>query len=210
MNIYPYVYRLDHPVTKEFYIGYRSANKVPADEDLGKRYFTSSNSVRPRFHEFNYEVVAEFFDSVAAYDYEQLLIHESWGKLGLLNKNCHYGKKRLYSSDEETRKKISRPGQSNSNYGNKWTDEMKKALSEKKKGLPAWNKGIKAGPTGKPSWNKGLPFDDAYKKRMSERTKGIPKPTIKCCRISDKKEMSVNTFVRYDQKPRLISDLRRG
>jgi hypothetical protein len=48
MNIYtsekvlPYVYRLDNTITGEFYIGYRAANKVPSEQDLGLKYFTST------------------------------------------------------------------------------------------------------------------------------------------------------------------------
>ena len=72
MNIYPYVYRLDHPITGEFYIGYRSANKVPASEDLGIRYFTSSKTVKPRFHEFRFCIIAEFFDADVRAAHRQL------------------------------------------------------------------------------------------------------------------------------------------
>ena len=87
MNIYPYVYRLDHPITGEFYIGYRSANKVPAEQDLGHKYFTSSKIVKPRFHEFEYQITAEFFDKSSAYEFEQILLRENWGNGLLLNRN---------------------------------------------------------------------------------------------------------------------------
>jgi len=33
-------------------------------------------------------------------------------------------------------------GEGNPNYGNNWSDEQKHALSEKKRGTPAWNKGL--------------------------------------------------------------------
>ena len=56
----PYVYRLDHPTTGEFYIGYRSANKKPSHLDLPE-YKTSSKIVNPRFEEFNWIILAEFF-----------------------------------------------------------------------------------------------------------------------------------------------------
>ncbi len=39
-NVLPYVYRVENMVTGEFYIGYRSANKLPAKLDLPK-YKTS-------------------------------------------------------------------------------------------------------------------------------------------------------------------------
>ena len=41
MKALPYVYKLVHKETGEFYIGFRCANKVPANEDLGIKYFTS-------------------------------------------------------------------------------------------------------------------------------------------------------------------------
>lgn len=96
--ILSYVYRLDHPVTGEFYIGFRSQNvkkKIPSHLDLGIEYFTSSKFVKPRFNEFNFHIVAEFYDENDAYDFEQRLIYESWGMHGILNKRCHYGKLRL-------------------------------------------------------------------------------------------------------------------
>jgi len=33
-------------------------------------------------------------------------------------------------------------GEGNPNYGNNWTDEQKNNVSEKKRGTPAWNKGL--------------------------------------------------------------------
>ena len=113
MNIYPqvnpYVYRLDHPVTGEFYIGYRAGNKASADQDLGYKYFTSSKYVKPRFSEFKVTIIAECFDADFAYDLEQELIHEDWQNPLILNKMCHYGKLRykMYGShSEETRAKL--------------------------------------------------------------------------------------------------------
>ena len=44
MNIYPYVYKGVHPITGEFYIGMRCANKLPAEhrskisESIKKRH----------------------------------------------------------------------------------------------------------------------------------------------------------------------------
>jgi hypothetical protein len=89
MHIYPYVYRLDHPVTGEFYIGYRCANKVSSAEDLGHIYFTSSKIVKPRFHEFTYQIIAEFFDKNDAYDFEQQLISDNFKNPNILNRLVH-------------------------------------------------------------------------------------------------------------------------
>lgn len=82
----PYVYRLDHPTTNEFYIGFRSANKVPSSSDLGIMYFTSSKIVKPRFHEFNITILAEFSDKLDAHEYEQSLIMEFWKSPLILNR----------------------------------------------------------------------------------------------------------------------------
>jgi hypothetical protein len=84
-----YVYRCTHKETNEFYIGYRFANKVPPVDDLGIYYFTSSKFVKPRFNEFNYEILAEFDDSSLAHEFEQKLILENWKIKGLLNRVVH-------------------------------------------------------------------------------------------------------------------------
>src|SRR3989304_2364230 len=102
MNIYtstkvlPYVYRLDHPVTGEFYIGYRSANKTPSSEDLGILYFTSSKEASRRFNEFTITIIAEFFKKEDAYIFEQQLIHENWSNLLKLNKRCFHGSNNFF------------------------------------------------------------------------------------------------------------------
>ena len=126
MSIYPYVYRLDHPVTGEFYIGYRCANKVPAEEDLGHKYFTSSKSVKSRFSEFNYHIVAEFFDKSSAYDHEQLLIAESWSDDLLLNKSCYSGKKKFARTGEHTPESIEKQKKTKSS----WSDSKKNRFSK--------------------------------------------------------------------------------
>ena len=92
MRILPYVYKLEHKETSEFYIGVRWANKYPAEMDLGIRYWTSSKQVKPRFAEFNYFVLAEFFDLEDAIDFEQKTIAENWNNPHLLNKAIQVSK----------------------------------------------------------------------------------------------------------------------
>lgn len=114
MNIYPYVYRVDHP-SGEFYIGYRSANRVPAESDLGHKYKTSSKYLSHPFEEYSITILAEFYLSTGktdAYDFEQALIFEHWGDPRLVNKACHHGNKRRWSTagkivSAETRQKLS-------------------------------------------------------------------------------------------------------
>lgn len=107
MNIYPYVYICTHKITGEFYIGCRYANKVPAIEDF-PNYKTSSKKVKPRFTEFDWMIVAEFFTREAAYDFEQLLIFESIHNPLVLNGNCFHEKRRWLHQkhDELTKEKI--------------------------------------------------------------------------------------------------------
>lgn len=85
--IKPYVYKLTHKLTNHFYIGMRSANKVPAYEDIGKMYFSSSKTVRQNFDSYNIEIIKEFDDSESAFIFENELIEENWRSELLLNKH---------------------------------------------------------------------------------------------------------------------------
>ena len=90
MNIQPYVYKLTHKESGEFYIGYREANKVPALEDLGKQYFTSSNTIQELgFSNFDIEIIEEFETGIEAYNYEQILIKENIHDSLCLNGHYH-------------------------------------------------------------------------------------------------------------------------
>jgi len=94
MNIYstricPYVYVCTHKLTGHYYIGYRSANSIPSDLDLPK-YKTSSLTVKPDFENYNWQIIAEFFNGDDAYDFEQQLISENWHDPLLLNKQHRY------------------------------------------------------------------------------------------------------------------------
>jgi hypothetical protein len=86
MIIYPYVYKCTHKFTSEFYFGYRKANKVPAELDLGIVYRTSSKIVKSNFDNYHYEIIAIFYSSADAHMFEQSLIKESWDNPLLLNK----------------------------------------------------------------------------------------------------------------------------
>lgn len=94
MNIYnstramPYVYLCVHKTTGEFYYGYREHNvslSLPSTLDLPK-YKTSSTTVGPKFDEYNWYIIAEFFDGLSAFEFEQDLICENWGNPLMLNK----------------------------------------------------------------------------------------------------------------------------
>lgn len=76
-KVMPYVYWGTHKITGQFYIGY-SANKkqkLPSHLDLGTRYFTSSEKVEELgFENFNWIIIAEFFNREYAHSFEQELI----------------------------------------------------------------------------------------------------------------------------------------
>lgn len=85
-KVLPYVYLATNLLTGEFYYGYRYANKVPSSSDIGIKYFSSSKKVSNNKESFQFSVIAEFFESTAAYDYEQELIRNSIGNKLCLNK----------------------------------------------------------------------------------------------------------------------------
>ena len=66
----PYVYKLIHKQTGEFYFGMRFGNikfNRTSGEDLGIFYKSSSNLVKLRgFENFHYFVLAEFFEMTDA------------------------------------------------------------------------------------------------------------------------------------------------
>jgi hypothetical protein len=75
-RVLPYVYLCREKNSPYFYIGYRYANYVPSSEDLGTHYFTSNKYVKENFSNFEYTIVAEFFDKDSAYKFESQLIKE--------------------------------------------------------------------------------------------------------------------------------------
>lgn len=99
-QVRPYVYICVHKVTGKFYIGYREWNvhlgKV-SDVDFPE-YKTSSVIVNPNFHEYNWQILAEFESGEYAYDFEQQLISEHWDDPLLLNEHCFYGKQKFRRS----------------------------------------------------------------------------------------------------------------
>lgn len=112
--VLPYVYKLTHKETGQFYIGFRCKNKVPSGQDLGFYYFSSSKSVKSiGFENFDVEIVAEFFDSDSAYDFENILISENFKDPLCLNEHFEKDGKRNFKSlgrkkSQKTRDKISK------------------------------------------------------------------------------------------------------
>lgn len=111
----PYVYKITHKTTNQFYIGSRTSQLAKHySEDLGFKYFTSSKVVKSLgFENFKIDWIEEFQDSETAYKFEQLIIFESFKDPLCLNKVCHFGKERFNSTglswklSDETKKKMS-------------------------------------------------------------------------------------------------------
>lgn len=66
----------------------RSANKLPAELDLGKKYFTSSKVIKNDFESFSSEILGYFIDQSSAFEFENSLIKENFSNPLILNK--HY------------------------------------------------------------------------------------------------------------------------
>jgi hypothetical protein len=97
---YPaYVYRCEHKETKRFYIGYREANHLPAHQDLGKFYFTSSKIVSKNFSDYNFEILAEYDTGKMAFDVEQRLLYELRDDPYLINTSPPTNSKKLIPAD---------------------------------------------------------------------------------------------------------------
>lgn len=136
MNIYPYVYRIDHP-SGEFYIGYRCANKVPASKDLGIKYKTNARHLSYPFNEYALTIVAEFYLLTAkddAYDFEQSLINEHWGNPLLANKNCRCGSKARFSNAGKQHSVDAKIKISNARKSSRCSEETWQKMSETRKG----------------------------------------------------------------------------
>lgn len=128
MNRYgqkPYVYKLIHKDTGQFYIGYREGNRVEASLDLGIKYKTSSIIIKEMgFDNFKKEIIAEFENGIDAYDFENNLISEHFDNELCLNQ--HYRKtngEKRFRCDAEVGKKIAL-----SNTGRKLTKEWKEKV----------------------------------------------------------------------------------
>lgn len=110
---YPYVYRLTHKETKEFYIGYRKANQVASHLDLGHKYTTSSKLIKDMgFANFDIEVLCECINpdrKIAgddAYDIENEIIAEVFYNSLCLNGHFRRGGKARFRITEEGTSKM--------------------------------------------------------------------------------------------------------
>lgn len=137
MPIYPYVYRLDHPTTGEFYIGYNAGKGK-----LGVNYFTSSKTVKPRFHEFEITKIIYFEDVDEAYIHEQYLIWVDWHTPGRMNKVCRHGAKAKFGMTGTKHSDVTKAKMRESAKNRPpSTLEQNKANSERQRGVPKGPRG---------------------------------------------------------------------
>lgn len=215
-KVLPYVYLCIHKTSGEYYIGYREANKVPSHLDL-PNYKTSSKIVNPMFNEFQWTILAEFFDGNDAYNFEQNIIREHWKDPLLLNGNIS-GKIKSNNKNKVTVKdhsnNIFQVDKSDPRYvsgelkfyavGIKRTEEfkIKQSVANKNKVNmydPTLDKNIKVS-IDDPRINSGELIPMNLGKKRTEETKkrqsiSNKKPKVKTvCRIFDKKEMILANF----------------
>lgn len=86
-RVLPYVYKLTHKTSGQFYFGYRCSNIEPSSEDLPKYQSSSKEIANLGFQNFYWEILAEFFDDESAYDFENFLIAQEIKNPQCLNKS---------------------------------------------------------------------------------------------------------------------------
>lgn len=168
--IKPYVYIGEHRETGQCYIGFRCANTVPAEQDLGTCYFTSSETVKPIFHEFDWHIVGEYDSKEDAIDQETQLIREFIKNGLLLNKHASG---RFYNSkphSEETKRKMSEAQKGK---------PRQEITAETRAKISATHKGRKRSPEHQAKLNnshRGRKLSEETKAKISEKVKGKPRP----------------------------------
>ena len=166
-RIYPYVYMLKNEETGFFYIGYRCANKVPAEQDV--EYHGSSKSDVFKQYAFEKIVLAEFFKKEDAAKFELELIRENRKNPLLINKAIwpHYT---MTGKEPWNKGKFGMQKWSENRYDKIFTRETRQKMSLQKKGKPTWN----AGKVG------AQVHSEETRNKIADSLKGVPKPRCSC------------------------------
>jgi hypothetical protein len=175
-KVLPYVYKAVHKETNEFYIGYRGGKglKIPSHLDILK-YRSSSKLVKPRAHEFNWIILAEFFNAIDAFEFEQSLIEENWNNPKILNKciACKKFTKTNIAHSDESKSKISK---AQKEHWKNMSEEQFTAIFEKR--AKAWDEKTQEekatfGKRKSDIWKRKTPEEmEDFSKKMSECVKG--------------------------------------
>ena len=185
-KVLPYVYQCVHKTTNKFYIGSRTAKsqKLPSHLDFPE-YKTSSKEVEPHFEEYEWIILAEFFDGGDAYDHEQELIFNNWADPLLVNGCCHHLNKSRFSN-------------AGKHHSSEHIAKMSAAISASKKGksrkpFSAETKAkMSAAKRGKPR----KPFSIEHRAKISEAGKGrvvSDETRAKLCAAQKGKTLSAET-----------------
>ena len=154
-KVLPYVYKLTHKETGQFYIGsrYSKHQKLPSHLDI-LQYQSSSELVKARgFSNFGVEIIAEFFGENRyrdAWRFEQALINENFSDPLILNKHRIVDARVEFMFTE-----MSEEGKENLRTfwkGKPKTEEQKQKMSKVRKGRPISDEhraNISAGQLGK-------------------------------------------------------------
>lgn len=217
-----YVYKIqfdDH----SYYIGYRGS-KYPANQDFLIKYFSSSKVVNNKIKHvgFTGEILQENLEKEIAYEIEQKLINHCISDPQCLNKVSYYMRKGFGCISESAREKIKQSSAErwqDPEYRKKLSESHKKRWQEKPELRDAQSKrqlGKKCPEHSARMKGRKLdashPFctgekSEAHKNNIAKALKGKSKseehkakfrvPKLRCCRLSDRKEVSVNSLGRY-------------
>jgi hypothetical protein len=176
----PYVYLGTNISTGKFYIGVRYAHskyyRTP-EQDLGIFYYTSSKIVKPVFAQFEWAILGQFETKEDALAYEESIINEHWYNPLLLNKNKRGSSFRR--PDNYARKPYRKKDRS-ANVKALWDDpEFRTRMTESRNRTHTTTE-----------------FKQAHSiamKKVSQESKNVRR----VCRVSDRKEMTVQNFFRY-------------
>jgi len=216
-----YVYRVEFP-DSTYYIGYRGSKKAASDDFL-VTYFSSSKIVAERMkrtNEYFGTIIYKDLEKGDAYEREQKLIHEHINDPLCLNQVCYYKREGFGVISDAAKEKLSVKSKA------RWKDpEYKERLRAAHKARWAANPELKerqvarlkgkkrpehsAALAGRPGHTKckGVPKPKGHGAKVSASTKGVPKseaakqkmsgPKPRVCRLTDRKELSVNHYTRW-------------
>lgn len=206
----PYVYKVRHITTGQYYIGFRCQNKHEPWVDFGNYYKTSSSVVKSNFDLFELCFIKVFTDKESAYDAEQQLIFDNWTDPFILNRSCFKGKHRFSlingTHTDEWKSVMSQKFKGRSNFwniGTKHSEETKRLIGEKSKGRPHLADLCRANSAKRI----GIPLTEERKKKLSESMKKRTKTPehifnatlARCavCVIPEKRSMSLKQFDKW-------------
>lgn len=196
-KVLPYVYMCTHKITGKVYFGSRTSSKqkLPSHLDFPK-YKTSSHEVKANFTEYDWVILAEFFNKDSAFDFEQESIYMYWQnfKSNSINQYCHYNTKCRWSTHGKIpwNKGLNKL---NDNRLYRMGKRIQLTITEPSYiRSPSWNTGLTSQTSEKlasigakiseklmslelPAWNKGLTkFTNNSLMKISLSKTGVPSP----------------------------------